>query len=110
MGRLEGIDPEPEPVEEFEIVRQTAEQSLAQMNVRLDKTGNECQPGEVEPITGEIRKAPCFIAIEDAGDRGAFDESAPIPDHPAAPVHRDHRSGAEQQWSCHPSIRFPEER
>ena len=83
MRRFIRVDFQAEPVEELEVVGQTAEERLAQMDMRLDEAGDRRERGSVEngPVEGGDRGK--LGGRQDGFDRrSADDEGASLEDAP----------------------------
>ncbi len=80
MGGLQWPDPPPEPVQEGEVVREPPEQGLHEVDVGLDETGDQQQPGEVLDGGGAGREVR-----SQGGDAAVADQDVAALDPPARP-------------------------
>ena len=78
VGRLEGPDPLAQPVDEGEVVRRSAEEGLAKMDVRLDKTGEEKLASPVDRLALEGESGTSVR--RDRGDAPVFDPHIGVED------------------------------
>ena len=74
VGRFERVDFQAEPVEELKVVGQTAEERLAQMDMRLDEAGDRRERGSVEHSPFEGGHGGEILRCQDRFDRGTRDD------------------------------------
>ncbi len=97
MSRFQGKDPETQPVEQFEILCESAEECLAEMDVGLDETGDGDVRAQVDDRSAESRECGQFSGRENRFDRGAPDHDPAAVQDPPLRIHRHDRPCADER-------------